>query len=148
MISILKGTYSDQDLCRTIFEIRRKVFVDEQGVSREEEFDDFEASSLHFLGLLDEIPAGTARLRITEKGIKLERFAVLPEFRNQGVAATILRETLQIATQSGVTIYLHAQESAAGLYEKFGFQKSGSPFMEAQIVHYLMTFEQKSLTSK
>ncbi|MFM7078904.1 MAG: GNAT family N-acetyltransferase [Bacteroidota bacterium] len=140
MIEVFSGNYKDSDLCRRIFEIRRTVFVDEQQVAEDEEFDTFEDSAIHYLGLIDGVPAGTARWRITTNGIKLERFAVLQEHRNKGVAARILRQVLADTTPSGVPIYLHAQLTAQVFYEKNGFVTAGDIFEECGILHYKMYF--------
>lgn len=138
MIEVLSGPFSDKQLCEPIFKIRRAVFVEEQQVSEEEEFDVYETSAIHYLGLLDGKPAGTARWRVTESGIKLERFAVLKSCRNQGVAAAVLQKVLNDTTQPGVKIYLHAQLTAQGFYEKFGFKTQGDIFDECGILHYKM----------
>lgn len=140
MIEVLCGNYIDSNLCQRIFEIRRTVFVDEQHVEENEEFDAFEESSIHYLGLWNGTPAGTARWRITKNGIKLERFAVLPEFRNKGVGAGILRKVLADTIPSGVPLYLHAQLTAQVFYERNGFEKHGDIFEECGILHYKMFF--------
>lgn len=140
MIEVLCVNFKDSDLCKRIFEIRRKVFVDEQEVAENEEFDVFEESSIHYLGLMNGTPAGTARWRITTNGIKLERFAVLPEYRNKGVAARILQRVLADTMPSGVPLYLHAQLTAQVFYEKNGFEKHGDIFEECGILHYKMFF--------
>src|SRR6188508_188168 len=106
MITIESCNFNNERLCVEIFRIRTSVFVDEQRVSRDEEFDEFEASSIHYLGTIDETPAGTARWRITKDGIKLERFAVLPEFRKKGVAAAVLQKVLNDVLPAGTKIYL------------------------------------------
>ena len=72
-------------LLKQIFEIRRKVFVEEQEVDAREEYDEFETSSTHLVAKFNSLPVGTCRFRNTEKGIKLERFAVLKEYRKDGV---------------------------------------------------------------
>jgi hypothetical protein len=78
MIKIEKFTGVESPLAEDLFEIRRKVFVEEQKVSSEDEFDEFEASAQIIFWLFMMImPVATARWRATEKGIKLERFAVL-----------------------------------------------------------------------
>ena len=64
------------------FSIRKNVFVDEQKVSEDIEWDEFEYEAHHVLAFIEDKPVGTARWRKTQKGIKLERFAVLPEFRS------------------------------------------------------------------
>nr|WP_158859847.1 GNAT family N-acetyltransferase [Lunatibacter salilacus] len=125
-----------------IFRIREVVFVEEQEVDPDEEYDEFETSARHFKALVDGVPAGTARWRFTDKGIKLERFAVLKEFRGIGVGQALVEAVLadiqQHPDSNGNTCYLHAQVSAMGLYEKFGFQKEGDLFMECNISHYKM----------
>ncbi|EIM74571.1 N-acetyltransferase GCN5 [Nitritalea halalkaliphila LW7] len=82
---------SPEDLKRA-FEIREKVFVIEQEVAPEEEYDAFEDSSRHFLALLEGKAIGTARWRKTENGVKLERFAVLREARNAGAGSASWRQ--------------------------------------------------------
>ncbi len=134
--------YSESHICSEIFEIRKLVFVDEQQVSREEEFDEFEASSIHYLGLLNGMPAGTARWRIKPDGIKLERFAVLLEQRKKGVAAAILKKVLEDTIPLGHEIYLNAQVTAMGFYEKYGFKSAGPLFVEANIDHFKMVYQQ------
>src|SRR5688572_17544715 len=123
MIKVDSCSFNNEQLCVEIFRIRTTVFVDEQRVSREEEFDEFETSSIHYLGSVDETPAGTARWRITKDGFKLERFAVLPEFRKKGVASAILQKVMSDVLPTGTKIYLNAQVSAIGFYEKYGFKK-------------------------
>jgi predicted GNAT family N-acyltransferase len=143
MIKVVSCPFSNSELCSAIFKIRQTVFVDEQKVSREEEFDEFEKSSIHYLAVLDGKPAGTSRWRITEKGIKMERFAVLPEFRKMGVANAILLQMLSDVSLKNITIYLHAQESAVGFYLKNAFVKEGDVFVEANIRHFKMYYSAK-----
>jgi predicted GNAT family N-acyltransferase len=139
-LTVKSALYSDSGLCEQIFLIRKLVFVDEQQVSREEEFDDYEATSIHYLGMVDGEPAGTARWRIKSDGIKLERFAVLAEQRKKGVASAILQKVLQDTFPLGHEIYLNAQVSAMGFYEKYGFKPVGPLFVEANIDHFKMIY--------
>lgn len=143
-VTVSTTLYGENEACRSIFSIRNVVFVLEQEVDKQEEFDDFEKTSIHYLGILNGIPTGTARWRITDKGIKLERFAVLKEYRKQGVAAAILKRVLNDTVPSRVRIYLHAQVTAVGFYEKYGFVKEGTLFSEAGIDHYVMVFSPTS----
>jgi predicted GNAT family N-acyltransferase len=140
-IIIQRAVLADKQICDIVFRIRQAVFVTEQQVSREEEFDQWESSSLHYLGSINGTGAGTARWRFTDKGIKLERFAVLPEFRKMGVAAALLHQVVGDTRFYGIKTYLHAQVSAVGFYEKYGFNKAGPMFSEANIDHYMMTYE-------
>ncbi|MES2732786.1 MAG: GNAT family N-acetyltransferase [Bacteroidota bacterium] len=122
--------------------IREEVFVQEQQVPAEEEYDKYEDSSRHFLALADGRSCGTARWRITEKGIKLERFAVLKSYRGAKVGSALMQAVLDdIYSQEGPTgklLYLHAQLTAMPLYAKFGFQPVGDMFEECDIQHYKM----------
>jgi len=126
----------------TAFAIRRTVFVDEQRVSAREEYDEYEESSRHFLARIDGVPGGTARWRRTSYGVKMERFAVLKEFRQQGVGKALVQAVLDdVFSQQPEpieSIYLHAQLSAMPLYAGFGFVPVGPLFEEAGIQHYKM----------
>lgn len=122
--------------------IRTEVFVIGQNVPPEEEIDQFEDVSSHFLALLNEKPAGAARWRFTEKGIKLERFAVLEEYRSLGVGSALVHAVLQDIEShpesTGKNLYLHAQLAAVRLYQKFGFVQVGEMFQECNIDHFKM----------
>lgn len=140
MIRIIRFE-STEDLNSSIsFEIRKKVFVEEQNVAEEDEFDEFEKSSIHYLLFDDSTPVATARWRFTHKGIKLERFAVLKEHRHSGFGQQILSSILDEVTQKNQLIYLHAQISALEFYKKNGFEIQGEQFTECNIEHYLMTY--------
>ena len=122
----------------TVFAIPRKVFVEEQECPPELEWE-FEDESTHFLATVNQTPAGACRWRKTEKGYKLERFAVLKEFRGMGVGHKLVEKVLEDLPQPADYVYLHAQLSAIGLYEKFAFIKVGDQFEEAGIQHFKMT---------
>jgi predicted GNAT family N-acyltransferase len=124
------------------FTIREQVFVGEQGVPLAIEYDEHDRrDARHYLArLADGTPAGAARWRETPNGIKLERFAVLPEFRNQEVGAALLKAVLHDVLQAfpAVPVYLNAQVGAVRFYERHGFHKVGAMFEEAGIQHYKM----------
>lgn len=122
------------------FTIREKVFVEEQQVPPDAEYDQFEKTAHHYLATVDKVPCGAARWRQTDKGIKLERFAVLPAYRNQEVGSHLLHQVLQDvkAAHPNKTIYLHAQLLAVPFYERQGFEISGDQFSECDILHYKM----------
>lgn len=127
---------------QTAFAIREDVFVVEQEVDPSEEYDEFEDISVHFLATVDNKPAGTARWRFTDKGVKLERFAVLKPMRGFGVGYALVKAVVaDIAAHPdshGKKLYMHAQLDAMPLYAKFGFQKVGEMFEECDIKHYKM----------
>jgi predicted GNAT family N-acyltransferase len=127
-------------LAEQAFGIRHQVFVQEQGVAAALEYD-HEAESHHYLLSLDRQAIATARWRETANGIKLERFAVLPPFRNRGACAFIVKAMLQDVSQHKKTVYLHAQLKAVKFYERHGFCKIGDQFTEADIAHFLMQLQ-------
>lgn len=135
MIEVKK--VSDADELEKVFAIRRQVFVDEQDCPPELEWE-HEDESVHFLALVNGIPAGASRWRKTDKGYKLERFAVLKEFRGMGVGQALVRTVLNDLPQEATYAYLHAQLAAMPLYAKFGFIKEGEQFEEAGIQHFKM----------
>lgn len=133
---------SDPSTFEQAVKIRELVFVLEQKVNKADEYDQFEESSTHFIAKLEGKPVGTARWRFTDKGIKLERFAVLKEARGKGIGKAlvkaVLEDILKEKDSEGKVKYLHAQLDAIPLYEKFGFQKVGAMFEECKIQHFKM----------
>jgi predicted GNAT family N-acyltransferase len=140
MIEVRRIT--DPAVGQVAFGIRREVFVEEQGVPAEAEYDQYEAAARHFLAYVAGEPAGTARWRFTEKGVKLERFAVRKSCRGRQVGSALLRAVLDDVRQHpqyhDQPIYLHAQLTAMPLYTKFGFRTVGDRFVECNIEHYEM----------
>lgn len=137
----------DEQTLERAMKIREEVFVKEQRVSPDEEYDAFENSATHFMVYAGSKEVGTARWRYTNNGIKLERFAVLKPYRGKGVGSSlvkaVLEDILAHSANSKKTIYLHGQVTAIGLYEKFGFEKIGDLFVECDIDHYLMQLNPK-----
>lgn len=121
------------------FAIRRQVFCIEQNVSEEIEMDEFDDVATHILAYIDDKPVGTARWRFTEEGAKMERFAVLKEYRGKGVGEELVKYTLNKLKDNDF-IYLNAQESVIKFYEKFGFAAVGNRFFEADIPHKRMEY--------
>jgi predicted GNAT family N-acyltransferase len=144
MLTVKSCTGKDE-LLAIAFQIREKVFVEEQHVPANEEYDEYDQTARHFLAYFNDVPCGTARWRYTDKGIKLERFAVLSEFRSQKVGSALVQHLLDDVhlqpEAAGMPIYLHAQLTAIPLYEKFGFRAMGEQFMECDIAHYKMMLE-------
>ena len=124
------------------FTIREKVFQEEQGVSATLENDEHDRhDARHYLArAADGTRAGAARWRETEHGVKLERFAVLLDFRNQEIGAALLHAVLADveAERPDAQVYLNAQLRAIPFYERHGFRKVGELFEEANIQHYKM----------
>lgn len=118
--------------------IRDKVFIQEQNVSAELEWDGLDDSCHHALALStsgDAVGCG----RITAKG-HIGRVAVLPEWRRKHIGTAILELLVDYAREQGYSkVELNAQEQAIELYKKFGFEAKGKSFMDANIPHRKMT---------
>ncbi len=119
--------------------IRRTVFVEEQAVPADVEVDGRDDESDHFLARLGALPVATARARRTPKGWKVERVAVLRPQRQLGVGRALVRHLLAQAP-AGAVVYVHAQESALGFWERLGFVAEGPRFEEGGIGHRRMEF--------
>ena len=146
MISVHKIT--DQQELKRAFKIREEVFVREQEVAPEEEYDEYEETSTHFIAYdADGNPCGTARWRRTDHGIKLERFAVLKKFRKTGIGSLLVKRVLDDILKSSstepITVYMHAQTHAVPFYKKFGFESTGPEFDECGIMHFEMHLKNK-----
>lgn len=118
--------------------IRHAVFVEEQSVSAEEEFDGQDEHCLHFLAVNQAgVALGCARLQANGK---VERMAVLENSRHLGIGRKLLTSVIESATTSGLTdLYLHAQLHAEPFYRRMGFLPQGETFVEANIDHVRMT---------
>ncbi len=124
------------------FTIREKVFVEEQNVPKDAEYDQHDKTANHYLATYNGIPVGAARWRLTSNGIKLERFAVLTDYRNKQVGSAVLQFVLKDVLTSfpNEKIYLHAQVPAILFYSRHGFTKEGALFSECEIDHYKMVY--------
>jgi predicted GNAT family N-acyltransferase len=140
MVEIKKFRFKDENLMKEAHRIRYVVFVIGQNCPEELEWE-FEEESTHFLLIENDIPLASARHRKTEKGYKLERFAVLSEARGKGYGMLILKAILEDIKESNELKYMHAQEQVIPFYEKVGFEKSGNIFEEAGIMHYRMEYK-------
>lgn len=124
------------------FHIRRTVFVEEQGVPLEDEFDAFDVLNgpcEHILAYYDEQPVGTGRIRIVEGSGKLERICLLKPYRKCGLGKIIIKALEEIAAGKGLGgVKLHGQTQAEGFYKKLGYEVSSDVFMEDGIPHVLM----------
>jgi predicted GNAT family N-acyltransferase len=142
MVTVKEITTSEEQ--SIVFDIRRKVFIIEQCVPESEEYDEFETKSKQFLAFINDLAVGTARMRQTEKGIKLERFAVLKEFRGRQVGASLVKNLLtKCKNELHSSVYLYAQVAAKDFYEKFGFEARGEIFLDAGIDHIEMQYQEK-----
>ena len=140
-IEIKSFSSDNKELLNSAVQIRFSVFSDEQGVDKYIVFDGLDLSAIHYLVLVDAKEVATARWRETDLGIKIERMAVLPEFRSLGIGFLLLKNILTELIPSKKQIYLHAQEKVVDFYKFAHFEIQGEKFSEANIFHYKMIYQ-------
>ena len=140
MIEVKKFTFDNSELMKKAHQIRHLVFVVGQNCPEELEWE-YEEDSTHFLVLDNGISVATARHRKTEKGYKLERFAVLESERGKGYGNIVLKAILNDLSSFNGLIYMHAQKQVLPFYEKLGFITEGDIFEEAGIMHFKMILQ-------
>jgi predicted GNAT family N-acyltransferase len=128
--------------------VRTQVFVKEQGIAPELEWDALDAKVMHAVVYNEEgIPIGTGRLitpSASGKPAKIGRMAVLAQYRRQGVGDDILDALITEAMQAGYTsIELSAQAYVSDFYVRHGFEKIGPLFDEVGIPHQKMVLSLK-----
>ncbi|MBL8470611.1 MAG: GNAT family N-acetyltransferase [Rhodocyclaceae bacterium] len=116
--------------------IRSAVFIAEQHVPEELEWDKFDELSWHALAWVDDEPVATGRLLPDGH---IGRMAVQAPWRALGVGAAVFAAIMVVARRNGHrTLLLHSQTRATGFYARFGFVPEGPEFEEAGIPHMLM----------
>lgn len=120
--------------------VRRSVFHIEQGVDPSFDFDGKDETADHILAYVENQPVGTVRVRyLDHQTAKIERLAVLSDFRGQGIGKLLMEEALNIAAKKRInTVVIHAQDYVKSLYLKLGFLPEGERFDEAGIPHVKM----------
>ncbi len=121
--------------------IRSTVFQIEQGVDAALEFDGLDDRAVHFLAYLNTQPVGTLRIRLIDQTTaKLERLAVLSQFRKYGIGKKLMETALEFLSNKEISdVRIHAQEAVKEFYQKLGFVAEGERFEEAGIVHRKMS---------
>ncbi|MGB8698606.1 MAG: GNAT family N-acetyltransferase [Thermosynechococcaceae cyanobacterium] len=121
--------------------IRETVFQDEQGIDPQLEWDGLDEQSIHLVAQIGDDRAGVARLREIEDGatLKLERLAVLADYRHQGIGSELVHTAIAYSREQGYRqMIIHAQSTTVRFYEHLGFTAMGDPFDEAGIAHLKM----------
>ncbi|MFI8346024.1 GNAT family N-acetyltransferase [Streptomyces sp. NPDC085596] len=138
---------ADREAC---FAVREDVFVGEQGVPQDIEYDAYDATAVHVLAMgEDGVPLGTGRLLHAEAAAaktggdasvgSLGRLAVTRRARGLGVGVALVRAIEDAARDLGLTaVDLHAQTQALGFYERLGYTAYGPEFQDAGIAHRAM----------
>lgn len=114
--------------------VREQVFIREQGVRPDEEWDSTDDRCLHFLAR-DGGGQAIGTVRLTPDG-HIGRMAVLKDWRGRGVGRALLRQALEAARRQGFCrVVADAQVQALAFYLQAGFVPEGPPFMEVRILH-------------
>jgi predicted GNAT family N-acyltransferase len=130
---------NDDETLQAAFAVRKAVFVDEQGVAPELEYDGYDAECTHLALWHNQTVVGTVRLLPLPAGVKLGRLAILPKYRGQGLGGRLLKAALEQAWKQGYThVQIHAQVHAVPFYARNGFQVTSEEFLEAGIRHVCM----------
>jgi len=123
----------------SLSEVRRKVFIEEQKVPEELEWDKDDKACVHVLVTDNNIPIATGRIKMDGH---IGRMAVLKDYRNKGVGSAVLKALITFSkTVKMKSVYLHAQTSAIPFYEKHDFKTSSKEFMDAGIPHKTMQMD-------
>ncbi|MCU0969917.1 MAG: YbgC/FadM family acyl-CoA thioesterase [Rubrivivax sp.] len=139
MLDVRVGTWNE--LGREAAGLRRRVFVDEQGIAPEIELDAADASALHAVAFNRfGMALATGRLLEHAPGVgRIGRMAVLPTLRGAGIGRAVLDALADAARQRGLgRLLLHAQAGAVDFYRRLGFVPHGPAFEEAGIPHQEM----------
>jgi predicted GNAT family N-acyltransferase len=138
---------ADREAC---FAVRKEVFVGEQGVPEDIEYDAYDAVAVHVLAVREDgVPLGTGRLLFGDAAAgktggdasvgSLGRLAVTRQTRGLGVGAALVRAVEEAARARGLTaVDLQAQTQALGFYERLGYVAYGPEFPDAGMPHRAM----------
>jgi predicted GNAT family N-acyltransferase len=129
------------DESQAIRKVRETVFQDEQGISPELEWDGLDEQCIHLVAKLGDKYVGVCRIREIEDAetLKLERLAVLADYRQHGIGGEMVYTAITYGREQGYQqMMIHAQISALRFYERLGFEKIGETFYEADIEHLKM----------
>ena len=140
---IFEKINSSKDL-NISYKIRKKVFCEEQKISEKIEFDNLDHLCEHFLISKNKTYIATARVRPkNENTLKIERVAVLPEFRRLKVGSLLINEIIQFYLNGTKinSIILHSQVYVEAFYKSLNFKSYGDEFFEDGIPHIAMKYE-------
>ena len=139
---IFKKVSSKEEMEKS-YAIRNKVFCEEQKISKEIEFDNLDHLCGHFLIFDNKKAIATARVRKKgENTVKIERVAVLFEFRRLKVGSTLIKNIIQhfINLNDNISFVLHSQVAVTDFYTSLNFTSYGNEFFEDGIPHIAMKY--------
>lgn len=140
MVSVRLGGWSDLE--SDLRQVRTQVFIEEQGVPKEMEWDSIDADAIHAVAVNAlGMPLGTGRAFFDTSGaFRIGRMAVVASMRGNGVGRQLLEKLMHAGRSKGAkTVGLSAQTSAVAFYLRAGFQTLGDEYDDAGIPHIEMT---------
>ena len=142
-VAVVKPVYrlvADEAELEAALDLRQHVFVEEQGISRQLEFDGLDNQAIHIAAMDGSNVVGTARVRfLDDSQARIERMAVSKPFRRKGIGTGIVSFVIAESKKRGARhLILHAQLDAVPFYRSCGFEEAGKPFWEARIKHVEM----------
>ena len=132
------------------YDLRHKVFVEEQGVPVDLEIDEYdETIASHFLGLIKGKPVAAARICVFGDMAKIQRVVIHKDHRGRSLGRELMQHLIAHARQKRLapTIALDAQTYATRFYESLGFSESGDIFDDAGIDHIRMVMPADQVNS-
>jgi predicted GNAT family N-acyltransferase len=129
----------DSQLMRDALDLRRAVFVEEQGVPPEMEVDDEDKDAVHLVATIGERVVATLRITPMGNADRIGRVAVRREFRRKRIASRLVERAAQLIAEKGWReIVLHAQLQTVDFYRRLGYCEEGEVEMDAGIPHIWM----------
>lgn len=124
----------DRDAC---LQLRRTVFIEEQGVPEAEEVDGLDHDCLHILAREGNVPVGTARIRLIDGIAKVQRVCVPAEYRGRRIGSKIMTFAVDLMKQDqrARVVRLGSQTHALEFYRKLGFREVSGEYLDAGIPH-------------
>ena len=130
-LKIVSGSWDD--LAQDARVIREAVFIQEQQIAPEDEWDAEDTISTHFVAYLQDHPVATARLL---KNHSIGRVAVLQSARGTGIGQNIMQAVIdQAKTEQREFLKLSSQVHAIGFYQNLGFDVQGEEYLDCGIPH-------------
>lgn len=123
---------SDKKLQADAFFIRQEVFVKEQGIPKNLEFDEILGKTYYYLVAYEKnYPVGTLRYALKNNRLQIDRLAVLKSFRHQGIGKNLVLAAEKKAFEKGIQeSFLSGETIARSFYEKLGYEVSSEEYLE------------------
>lgn len=137
---ILEFVNRPEDVAKCL-QLRREVFIEEQGISEAEEMDGMDAQCAHVLAHMKGVPVGAARVHQTGEFAKIQRVCIARSHRGMGAGARLMEFIVDELKKDGRISFvcLGAQTHALAFYERLGFTAEGPIYLDAGIEHRTMS---------